>query len=348
MRRKNVFILIILFLVLALGSLAWYHRLTSDIEFEIPASKIVFANYSISNPYVVFQDIGDLIVYDMRKKSRTLLRSGILGSQISLCPPWIVWTVTKSDQSFLYGYDLRNPGEFLINTSDDNQMVPSVDGNIVVWTQGHDEIVGYDLEKKIKFQIRENPNKEEKVGLSTFPRYWIRCPDIDDNLVVWFRAEEKNEIIEAYDLNSKTQVGIHVKPSEKSSLKISGRYIVWKDRESTPDKKTYISSILVYDRIRGEIITVETAVPGLHDIDISGDIVVWDDSKDIYAFNLKTHRRFPICLEQGAQDHPVIFENMVMWHDPRPQGWLSKFLKQEPSHIRGKIFRRWPGEEKTK
>lgn len=54
---------------------------------------------------------------------------------------------------------------------------------------------------------------------------------------------------------------------------------------------------------------------------ISGDIVVWQDSRngsnDIYGYNLSTKTEFPICTVSGDQWFPSVSGDIVVWEDYR-------------------------------
>ena len=56
---------------------------------------------------------------------------------------------------------------------------------------------------------------------------------------------------------------------------------------------------------------------------VSGDIVVWEDSRngtdnlDIYGYDLATKTQFPICTAAGSQGWPRISGDIVVWHDYR-------------------------------
>jgi len=56
---------------------------------------------------------------------------------------------------------------------------------------------------------------------------------------------------------------------------------------------------------------------------ISGDIVVWEDSRngtnnpDIYGYDLATKTEFPICTAAGVQGCPAISGDIVVWQDFR-------------------------------
>ena len=54
---------------------------------------------------------------------------------------------------------------------------------------------------------------------------------------------------------------------------------------------------------------------------ISGDIVVWMDSRngnlDIYGYNLSTGEEFAICTDPGPQLMPAISGDIVVWADKR-------------------------------
>ena len=60
---------------------------------------------------------------------------------------------------------------------------------------------------------------------------------------------------------------------------------------------------------------------------IWGDLVVWEDWRSsygegqIFLHNLKTEQTQPLSRHPGAQGHPDIFEDKIVWHDKRNGNW---------------------------
>ncbi|MBN1670148.1 MAG: Ig-like domain-containing protein [Kiritimatiellae bacterium] len=51
--------------------------------------------------------------------------------------------------------------------------------------------------------------------------------------------------------------------------------------------------------------------------DVSGSIVVWDRSGDIFAYDMKKEIEFPICTNEHVQSAPRIDGNIIAWMDRR-------------------------------
>jgi hypothetical protein len=343
MRRKKIFIAIVILLVLGLGLLMEYQRRTDDIEFELPGQLNPYT-FDVSGHYVVYQDQQDtLTLYDLREKTRTLIQAGVPYIKPSICEPWIVWEESQDEKINLFGYDLRSSQRFQIRIDDFDPTFAAFNEGQVVWAWDYGEITGYDLETRSRYPIRDGIPKSENVGLSSYLSNVIRCLDVDGDLVVWLRWDGIHNVIEGYDLRSKTQLTIFSPQSPVSGLRVSGLYLVWKESETDHGQPTTFS-IMAYDRTTGEIITIVEQVRSAWDFDVNEGVVVWDDTKDIYGYDLKAHHPFVICSEKGTQYAPRISGNTVIWKDNRPQRWIEKVLRKERCQIRGKIFRHWPGE----
>ena len=56
---------------------------------------------------------------------------------------------------------------------------------------------------------------------------------------------------------------------------------------------------------------------------IYGDRVVWNDERngggDIYMYDLKANKEYPICTVKEDQYHPAIYEDRIVWIDDRPE-----------------------------
>ncbi len=342
MRRKKIFISLVILLVLGLGVVAEYQRRTRDIEIEIPVElsgsyAFVHDSYAISSPFFVYQSGEQLVVYDMEKNTRTKISSELILSKVVMDYPWVVWEEAGSNQYTLVGYDLRQLQAFPICDQASPRRFPVVSGNIAVWGDGQD-IFGFDLERKTQFPVCVNAN-------------WKCDPDIDGDTIVWIQTTNgaSGFSILCHDLKSGKQRTIHSMSSFDGGPKVSVPYVVWKELDPG-DPNEFLVIILAYDLRNGETITVCSGLDGDSEMDIRENIVVWDDRKDgffsdIYGYNLKTRQQFSICTADEDQNTPKITGNTIVWRDHRRQGWLSRILKKEPCDIRGKTFRHWPGEE---
>jgi beta propeller repeat protein len=355
MRRKKVFIAIVILLVLGF---AGYHRVIDDIEFEVPGwigggQREPF--YAISSHFILYHSTNNrLTVYDIQKETQTKIDSDMnfRNRRPSICDPWVIWLDGRSERYIVAGYDLRC-GQYVSIDLDNIYKPgnPQIDGSTLVWTEGFD-LNGYDLQTRTKIVACADMVSREGRSMSNVGRVSSAdtsnvIPDIEGGIVVW-KGLRGTDGIEGYDLKTQRRFSIPATPSSNSPPKVSGRYVVWKETERIQGKRRD-SSILAYDLESGERTTVCAGVDHSYDIDINGDIVVWSDigdngSSDIFGYNLTTHQQFPICTAEGNQCTPRISGNTVIWSDFRSQGWLAKLLKKEPSIIRGKIFRHWPGE----
>jgi beta propeller repeat protein len=356
MRRKKVFIAIVILLVLGLGVFAEYQRRTRDIEFEVPGRVSAFrspSSHAISNQFVLYHDpYNGLIIYDIHKRTRSAIETGFRTKTSSICAPWVVWLVPKPEQYFMAGYDLRNGQNISIDLDNIGKpRNPQVDGNTLFWVDGFN-LNGYDLQTQSKFvacadMLSPGDPNVSNLGIGdTVTLHPI--PDIDGDTVAW-KGLRDTDGIQVLDLKTHRRFSI---PSRPSSLnpKVSGQYIVWIEMGQFAPKKTP-DLIVAYNLFSGDMITIDSGMRGIWGFDLSGDIVVWDTdmgsitNSDIYGCNLSSRKVFPICTAEGNQYAPRISGDTVIWCDDRPQGWLSKILEKEPCQIRGKIFRHWPGEE---
>jgi hypothetical protein len=357
MRRKKVFIAIVILLVLGLGVVAEYQRRTRDIEFEIPSMSMPRyctsprweSTIAVSDHYVVYEDMkSGLTAFDVLKNTRIKVCDKVKEPITAICEPWIVW----SDANSISGYDLRNFRSFQICAG--QYIFPirtCVVGNNVIWFDNGD-IVGYDLEKEVKFPIYTRP---KTLGLGSIIYMGGMELDFNGNLVVWSDINFKNKLrsIIGYDLQSQKRFIIRTTPSYVTDPKVSGRYVVWKESEQGNSNVIRSYRIMAFDIEKEEIKTICTEVTGSYDIDICDDVIVWESKSsnevftDVFGYNLRTGHIFPICTEKNNQYAPKISGNIVIWCDHQLQeGWLSRLLKKEPCQIRGKIFRHWPGEGK--
>jgi len=84
------------------------------------------------------------------------------------------------------------------------------------------------------------------------------------------------------------------------------------------------SAILVWNqrtRRSKELCRVPAAVRSLH---LEGDLVVWAQDSgggDIWAYDFKRRRAFPVCSDAAEQASPVLVGRIVFWADRRSGRW---------------------------
>jgi beta propeller repeat protein len=352
MRRKKVFIAIVVLLVFGLGVVAEYQRRNRDREFVIPAWSLLENSHDISGHYVAY--IGErwsLRVHDLLKGTDIVVRRDMDDFFSSFSFPWILW----EDPNGVYAYDLRSSKSFLCGVGT-HPVISHSNSTTAVWTLGLGEIAGFDLETRTGFPIRRAEKPGEFGFIGWLAGYGLSTPKnvmIDGDHVVWRRTLGDHDLIDVYNRTSRTVTTLKIDRSSIGSLHISGPYVVWKQFVCSVDPLSMVGSIVVYDIRNGEMKTIKTGVESWFDLDISGNILVWDEKRngstsDIYGYNLKTGREFPICTARDDQLSPRVSGNTVVWYDYRYQGWLSRFVQKDSWNLRGKIFRHWPGEEKSK
>jgi hypothetical protein len=362
MRRKKIFIAIVILLVLGF---AGYQRWTGDIEFEVPGwvgggQREPF--YAISGHFILYHGPNNrLTVYDIQKGTQTKIDStmNFRNRRPSICDPWVVWLDGRSERYSVAGYDLRCGQYFSIDL--DNIYKPGnpqIDGSTLVWVEGF-TLNGYDLQTQRKFVACEDLFGFGEFGIPGRWRptseYTSRLiPGIEGDTIVWENVPGTDGIL-GYDLKTRQRFSIPGSSSWHIPPKVSGRYVVWLEKDPEQDIPGKFPPLLAYDRISGEAITLSSGTHRICTFDVSGDIVVWDavvqsaSQQHIFGYNLTTRQSFPICTADGNQYKPKISGNTVIWVDEQlQQGWLARLLKKEPILVRGKIFRHWPGEGKAK
>jgi hypothetical protein len=352
MRRKKVFIAIVILLVLGLGVLTEYQRRTRDIEFEVPSwTQNSSDNFmAVSNRWVVCETLWDgLIAYSIPDQTRIKVAEFGFDTSVAMDEPWVV----LADYNSVTAFDLRDSRHYQLSENLYITGVPAIDGNVAIWVE-EGNVVGYNLDTKSKFPIASGDNIMEDQDQSG-NKFVIMAsgerqnPDICGDIVVWTEVGfESSRMIVGYNLRSKEKFIVRESTCEILSLRISNHYIVWKEKESdAPDKHLY--ALMTYDLNDKTLTRVSSGIDSFFDIDIDGDIVVWDhwrdgSGSDIFGHNLSTGKTFQICTALYLRGGPKISDHTVIWYDNRSEGWLSKILRKEPRQIRGKIFRHWPGE----
>ena len=303
----------------------------------------------VSNQKVVCQDpICGVSVYSIQDRTQIKVIDYIFGFCVAMDDPWIVW----ADKNGVSAFDLRDSGHYCLSKKGLLRDVPVIDETTAVWVE-EDDVIGYNLETKTRFTIVSGWNRQEYQGEKeskyvspglTNPRN----PDIHGDIVVWVEEHTKTTVV-GYNLRSKERFVIRESPYKILHPRVSDNFIVWKEKESEKPNER-LCTIMEYDLRNKTLKTICSGINSEFDIDINGDLVVWDDYRDksdsdIFGHNLSTGKTFRICSSSGNQFAPKISDCTVIWCDGRSQDWLDKLLKKERHQIYGKIFRHWPGEE---
>ncbi|GAF88881.1 unnamed protein product, partial [marine sediment metagenome] len=172
----------------------------------------------------------------------------------------------------IYGYNLSTQTEFPVCTAPGNQITPAISGDIVVWTDARAnsfsrDIYGYNLSTATEFLICTNPDYQER-------------PSISGDIVVW--GDWRNAGVYGYYLSTGTEFPIVGNASSHPYPAISGDIVVWLD-------------------------------PRL------GYTTAWEgyELHNIYGYNLATEEEFAICTNPDGQVVPAISGDIVVWSDSR-------------------------------
>jgi len=194
--------------------------------------------------------------------------------------------------------------KFPICTEGTNHDSLAISGNIVVWVDERDGIYGirgYDLVKKNEFPICSKLDYLA-VGSSTVK--------ISGDIVVWYNYSPTTSFdIWGYDLKTITQFPICTEEGVQLRPRISGDIVLWQNERG---------DIFVYNLATKDISTIPVSPHDYqHDVDISGDIIVWIGFDGVYGYHIKDRKKFPISIGYNKQD-VCISENTVIWLDVSP------------------------------
>ncbi len=153
--------------------------------------------------------------------------------------------------------------------------------------------------------------------------------DVDGWVVAWSSFTTRSPYttaIRVMDLRTgeERQV-VHVDDQAIGAPSVSRGRVVWSDvRSGNYD-------VYVYDVARGVERRVTTDPAGQFNARISGDLVVWEDSRnstshyfpmnDVYGFDLKTGAEFPVATGDDHQGWPRVDGDRVLWTQRANDRW---------------------------
>jgi hypothetical protein len=313
MRDKKIFIAIVILLVLGF---AGYHRLTRDIEFEVPgfmSDIFVGPEYSISNHWIVVRKSReykkDLVLFDIQTRNQTMIHSDIpqyFGKLFTVCDPWIVW----KDLEGMYGYDLRHSQKFRICDKGELDIfgIPSVDGNIVVWTDGL-KMMGYDLERKEKFILYESEIiiETEPNAIPMPSENWLTSYV---NRLIGSPQKSANVMNQASGSPWKSPHILNVKVFSSQEPVIGGDMVAWIEGKS---------NIIAYNLKSQKKISICSTQCKKSELTLSGRTLVWQeqgaDANSIAGYHFQTQDKFSIPANLSIWDHLEVSGHYIVWKE---------------------------------
>jgi beta propeller repeat protein len=156
-------------------------------------------------------------------------------------------------------------------------------------------------------------------------------PAVGDGYIVWGddRDHPLNDFdLYGYEVASGQVFSLVIAPLLQDQPATSGDWVIY--RQGTNIARQYqLRAIRISTR---EIITIAGGAANPINADISGDYVVWQDSRnypqptsyDIYGYNLATNQEFTVTTAPSNQFAPRISGDIVVWQDLRnvaTTGW---------------------------
>ncbi|ELS03461.1 Calx-beta domain-containing protein [Xenococcus sp. PCC 7305] len=215
----------------------------------------------------------------------------------------VVWSAFDGNDREIFLYDGNNTLQLTNNYTDDYG--PQISGNKVVW-YGYDatdyDVYLYDDNSIIQLTNNYPSSYYHKAG-------WI--PQISGNNVTWLRTFSSsfpynvNPAIFLYDGNNTIQL-VNNDRSDISSLKISGNTVAWIEEAN---------GIFLYED--NNIIQLSDNPPEDHEIQISGDNVVWMDkyNRDISENGIFLYDGNNTIQLSNQGFRPQISGNNVVWEE---------------------------------
>ena len=133
--------------------------------------------------------------------------------------------------------------------------------------------------------------------------------------------------IDMIDIASKTTRTVSTTGAYKEFVAADALSIIWTDYTHSTTSDTF-PEIYRYTHAGGEVSRISTHVSYKADIDVQGDVVVWQDYRnagggnnaDIYARILSSGEEREVCTNPAYQAQPSVHGNRVVWQDYRTPG----------------------------
>lgn len=249
----------------------------------------------------------------------------------SIWGTWVVWEDNLLGDADVWISDItdhQNVQNTLITPYENDQVLPRVHGNTMVWQHLYYDSATQESDWDIYAADITNPTSPIRYAVTAIEGDQ-QLPAVYRSRIVWQdNTYGDNDILSAdvwrrnqLDLYSVSRVQI-----EQNHPVTDGKYVVW--TEEVGDGNVHLYGAEVSDPERPVEFLISDA-PGVKSSPaISGNIVVWQDNWagnwDIYGFNLVTRQEFPIIDDAYNQTNPAIDGRLVAYEDDR-YGNLSIF-----------------------
>ncbi len=231
----------------------------------------------------------------------------------------VIWIEREESGNSLYGYNLIQEQKFLIceNTVRPSD-IPKISGNTVVWTDERNlddteggyyedvnyDIYGFDLINGTEFPIATGAKRNEH-------------PDISGNFVAW----SNDTTISLFNLVTQEETVLNPGCGTKHYPVFGGNKLAWYQygtgvflHDLTSGENIFVSQnkVSFWEEVatNGEIVAWQDWRNGE---DFNGE-------KDIYGYNFSTGEEFPVCLSEGEQGDIHMSGDMIVWADSRDEG----------------------------
>jgi beta propeller repeat protein len=145
---------------------------------------------------------------------------------------FVVWDQPFTFDYDIMGYNIKTQQYFTISAQPNNEVVPRIDNNIVVWSEfdNGNDVTAYDLTTDQIITITHDEATQESARIS-------------DNFIVWRDDRNGAWDIYAHDLSTATEYRVTAESdSTIRGLNIWGNLIVWERGEAEPNGQ-YASEI---------------------------------------------------------------------------------------------------------
>ena len=256
----------------------------------------------------------------------------------------IAWSQLVTDRnSDVYIYDIKTKEKKQITTDKAAQMNPKLWKNYLIWQDNRNDKTN-EYPGKWALYLYDFKTGEEKCITTTLAAY--ASYNISDNRIVWeddrnfhggdeIRGGENlpqnNKDIFLYDIETGKEMAIATGAMMESQPDISGKYIVWEDRNNN----SYNADIVLYNLETKKKIFITKDKVNQGTPKVSGDNVVWMDERrggstndvilngvkpnsDILIYNIES-KIGRILTGDGPQIQPSISSS----------GWITYILSRQ-------------------
>jgi len=209
----------------------------------------------------------------------------------------VLTNIVRANINKVYGYNLSTGDEFLIA---EDAGGPVIDDTTVVYNRGG-YLYGYNLLTQEEFPISSQGG--------------VQGGTIDGSTVVWAYNNPGIHDIYGFNINSNLEFPICTSSGIQSEPHISGNNVVYWDDRAYPQHRIYNYNLSTHEEF--QVPTAgHPQQPAISDNVVVWAQYAGTNS-DILGYNLMTEEEFPICTAGGYQAGPAISSDLVVWEDKR-------------------------------